>query len=598
MFTTCDSDDPGGDDHILDLGGAGLIMGGPGDDILTAQSFDGFMVGDQGTFTRLGGQPVLITCTAAVGGNDILTVTSGNPLMLGGGGSDILTGGPGRSIMLGDNGLIRLNRNDGLASVQTLGSDTDDDDQLFGGDGNDVLLGGSGSDTVSGGEGDDWIFGDGARILFRADGGLAGVESLDQAGNGSDHLAGEGGDDLLVGGSGDDHLSGGDGADILFGDHARGEAGPGLWPVITRIQSSQMLIGGRDTLSGGSGHDVLVGGAGDDTLGGDTGEDQLFGDDAGLETTVDALFTVMDETDASGHDSLSGGEGNDRMFGGGGDDRISGDVGDNQMSGGRGNDHMTGGTGNDRIDGGEGDDLLFGLDGDDTFIGSTGRDVLDGGPGRDEVLGLVDGNRLVDVEVLKDSEGNDLLPDPALLYAIREAAMNVEPFAPGLPASAESLFQASSVAGTTSDRLRLVPTPAAAPLTVTAQRPVAEQSIAEPVRPQPKQTPEAPADEEPETEKPMRVFTLDDQAMEDLSQLIEDFSIDQSDEPSIFNLWLRQWLEDSLGTMTDEEYQALLHWLVQQRQESLDQPEKTKKEKTKEHVDTYLRDMLLKKSKP
>jgi Ca2+-binding RTX toxin-like protein len=88
----------------------------------------------------------------------------------------------------------------GSGNDQISGSASDD--LLIGGAGNDTLFGDLGNDTLDGGDGKDVLYGN------RGNDYLLG-------GNQRDHLLGGRGDDLLNGGEGRDHLSGGSGADVL-----------------------------------------------------------------------------------------------------------------------------------------------------------------------------------------------------------------------------------------------------------------------------------------------------------------------------------------------------------------------------------------------
>ena len=100
--------------------------------------------------------------------------------------------------------------------------------------------------------------------------------------------------DLMFGGGADDGMSGGDGADIINGG--------GGFDNISGDQGRDLLIGdgGFDALNGGSGSDRLLGGAGRDTLKGDGGNDRLAGQ-KGKDTLIGGR----------GDDSLTGGGGKD-----------------------------------------------------------------------------------------------------------------------------------------------------------------------------------------------------------------------------------------------------------------------------------------------
>jgi hypothetical protein len=133
---------------------------GAGDDVITGSSGDDLVL--------------------AGAGNDQVSLGGGNDVLLSGLGNDVAEGGPGSDLMAGGAG----------------------NDQLSGSGGSDVLAGNAGNDTLSGGPGDDAL-----------------IDGL-----GSDTLSGGPGDDLffftqaqLLGGSGadSDHFNGGAGVDTL-----------------------------------------------------------------------------------------------------------------------------------------------------------------------------------------------------------------------------------------------------------------------------------------------------------------------------------------------------------------------------------------------
>ncbi|MFV1497981.1 calcium-binding protein [Phaeobacter sp. JH20_02] len=222
----------------------------------------------------------------AYGGDDVISLGTGNDYVNGGTGTDrlIINDNFGRASASSFYGTITLESADGrdtLVSIEQLqfanrsfalrtGSSFDNtlsgdqDAQLT----SDMMLGGRGADTLSG---------------------LSG----------RDMLLGEEGNDRLLGGTGHDTLKGGDGDDLLLGGT------------------------GRDWLAGDLGDDIIVGGSHGDKLIGGGGNDQLRGQ--------------------SGHDLLRGNSGQDTLLGGQGDDRLYGDGGSDQLIGQEGDDTLTGG---------------------------------------------------------------------------------------------------------------------------------------------------------------------------------------------------------------------------------------------------------------
>ncbi len=249
------------------------------------------------------------------------------------------------------------------------------DNWLDGGLGNDVLRGGFGDDTYvvdsaadsvleQVGQGQDtvrssvsWTLGDNLEDLV-----LTGTAAANGTGNALDNL--------VAGNDADNRLRGLGGNDQLHG------------------------AGGNDILEGGAGYDVLDGGTGADVMRGGAGADIYYVDDAG---------DVVEETSASGHDSVYAGvdftlgswveelylTGTDAISGNGNSlaNIVEGNAADNLLDGREGNDLINGGAGNDTLLGGGGNDDLFGESGNDLLAGGDGNDELDGGAGIDQLIG-------------------------------------------------------------------------------------------------------------------------------------------------------------------------------------------------------------------
>ncbi|MEG4807982.1 calcium-binding protein [Microcoleus sp. F8-D3] len=103
-----------------------------------------------------------------------------------------------------------------------------------------------------------------------------------------------------------------------------------------------LMLGGDDTVYGGSTNELIFGNDGEDSLLGYFGNDSLFG--------------------GRGKDDLWGNEGNDCLVGGQDADWLRGGAGDDILLGGRGNDILYSGNGNDTLIGGLGRDYLSSSD--------------------------------------------------------------------------------------------------------------------------------------------------------------------------------------------------------------------------------------------
>ena len=122
------------------------------------------------------------------------------------------------------------------------------------------------------------------------------------------------------------------------------------------------LLGGDDTVTGGSGADTIDAGTGNDLIENSRGNDVVRGG-LGDDQLLDGHLPL------SGDDKLYGDIGNDTVVGGDGDDKLYGGAGDDLMRGGTGDDLMNGGKGRDTQDGGPGSDVFV-------FTSSDGADLI------------------------------------------------------------------------------------------------------------------------------------------------------------------------------------------------------------------------------
>jgi Ca2+-binding RTX toxin-like protein len=393
-------------------------------------------------------------------GNDILSGTAGDDLILGLGGNDTLNGLGGNDTLVGG------------AGTDTLNGGLGDDTYMFGlADGADNIN--EPVNATSGGTAD--------RIVIQAAGAaLTGLNAFDSstatatgnlvvnfngqsvttnghftgatAGTGVERINFDSGtfEGYLLGA--DDYLvSRADPANTLFGLGPRTVnlsastannfvAGETSTDNITGGSGNDLLFGhdGNDDLNGGLGDDLLVGGTGSDELIGDVGEDHLVGGagadllDGGLDAdtmvggadsdtyVVDDVADVVVEALNAGTDSIETelavlslelianvenlqytGIDADPFVGTGNELNnviTGGDLGDT-LSGLVGNDTLNGGLGSDVLNGGDGNDTLNGGDDDDSLNGGIGADTLNGGAGADTMLGGADN----DIYVVNDA---------------------------------------------------------------------------------------------------------------------------------------------------------------------------------------------------
>jgi Ca2+-binding RTX toxin-like protein len=147
---------------------------------------------------------------------------------------------------------------------------------------------------------------------------------------------------------------------------------------------------GADTVAGGPEDDTVDGGLGADHLTGGGGDNLLTVAGRPVPMRIDAGAGMSSEGDTfSGFGTLVGGDRSDVMLGSPGADVLDGGPGNDRLSGLGGSDALLGDIGNDRLSGGAGNDLLIGDppqgDGYYTPLIKMGHDALDGGPGRDRI---------------------------------------------------------------------------------------------------------------------------------------------------------------------------------------------------------------------
>ncbi|MBD2183376.1 MULTISPECIES: calcium-binding protein [Oscillatoriales] len=140
-------------------------------------------------------------------GAGVLIGGKGDNLMIGGKEDDVLIAGEGSAYLIGEAG------NDVLYGGSA-------DAYLFGGDGNDVLIGGSKSTVLYAGTGKDTLVGGTGKDTFAITNSPKDTKSSSDTmsgGNGTDTMSGGNGTDTMSGGNGTDTMSGGNGTDTMSG---------------------------------------------------------------------------------------------------------------------------------------------------------------------------------------------------------------------------------------------------------------------------------------------------------------------------------------------------------------------------------------------
>jgi trimeric autotransporter adhesin len=369
---------------LLFLAGAINGTGNALNNVITGNGFDNQLSGEAGNDTLIsaGGKDTMFGGE----GNDVYVVTSGDEVI-----------GEGNSA---GTDLVRAQTNYALTSfVENL---TMEGPAAFNGTGNDlsnVIIGNTINNFLNGADGNDSVLGN----------------------DGDDGLSGGTGDDTLVGGTGNDNLSGGAGADKLIGgtgndrysiddkDTITEAAGGGIdtisagfnYTLGANFENLTVSLGNVGTGNGLAnvivsdfGSSTLIGGAGNDTLDGSQSDTVVGGTDSMAGGTGNDVYiirasnnadTILTELLNQGIDRVESaldwflGENFEDLLlrDNGGAIDGAGNALNNVITGNTSANKLFGNAGNDTLDGGNGgNDSLIGGVGDDTYIIRTGLETI------------------------------------------------------------------------------------------------------------------------------------------------------------------------------------------------------------------------------
>ena len=382
--------DLGGDDIITVETGNNVLVGGFGDDSLSATNGFNVVLGDNGQASYAGGVENLEqigSIAPEIGGNDSITTGAGEDVIVGGNGADTITAGDGNNVVIGDNGLIDYSEDNDLSTLDKAMTvhplAGGGDDVISGGVGNNVIIGGLGSETITMTGGDNIIVGDNAEVLF-SQGGLDRVRSLEPDLGALDDIVSGGEADIVIGGAAGDDLDAGDGQNIVIGDNGDLDFEPSTRRLIS-AETIAPQIGGNDVINTGAGADVIFGGIGWDDITSGDGDNVVLGDNGRLDNNVDNDLDTLDTVTTTASSA------------GGGDDSITSGNGNDILLGGLGSDSVSS-TGGDNIAIGDNADIVYTagqltlieskepvLGADDVILTGAGADIIFGGTASDNV---------------------------------------------------------------------------------------------------------------------------------------------------------------------------------------------------------------------
>jgi Ca2+-binding RTX toxin-like protein len=394
----------GGTDTITLGNGTNIVIAGAGGDNVTVGAGTATILGDEGqsfvtrdVTTHVITAHIVETTNDAVGGNDSITATGANSIVMGGAGSDTITGTstgtalPPKFIVLGDAGRAEFNGSGQLLEIFTKSADTGAGDTISLENADDVVLGGDGGDTIDAAEGTNIVLGDHGHASFDISGQLRTIYSTDTASGGDDTINIGSDNDIVFGGFGKETLTANGGDNIILGD--AGQANFAADGQLLEVFTTAPTDGDNDNIATGLGNDLIMGGTADDTITDAGGHNVILGDSGSA--TFDTVGHLRDvhttANSVAGNDTISTGTGNDIILGGSGNDQVSSTNGDNIVLGDNGqilfdaNGLLVSAITADVVN--FGNDTITLTTGNDIVLGGSGVDVVNAGNGNNIVLG-------------------------------------------------------------------------------------------------------------------------------------------------------------------------------------------------------------------
>ncbi|WP_439135694.1 calcium-binding protein, partial [Pseudomaricurvus sp.] len=399
MQTTDEDSSTAGNDTIEAGDGFNRILGGLGQDVITAGRDEDHVISDNGEMLYLDRTLLRATSTEiGLGDSDQVDVGDGDAVVILGDGDDVLQGGDGHKIVLTDNGEVLQTPEGLLIQVRSLALAEGGDDQVALTAGDNTVIAGAGNDRIETGAGRDQIIADNGQIDYDSQGMTALMRTTDVASStaGDDHISAGDGENRIMAGLGDDTVRSGNGEAHVIADNGELEY---LNDVLVRASSRQPSLGGDDQVALGNGKAEVITGQGDDQIETGDGTKQIMTDNGELlwrpDGTRQSARTTQpeiggnDSVDAAGGDNtILAGKGADTIRTGAGEDDVIADNGriDYDSNGdlavmqttdaddrNAGNDDIATGAGNDRIMAGFGDDEINSGADDDLVMADHGR---------------------------------------------------------------------------------------------------------------------------------------------------------------------------------------------------------------------------------
>ncbi|GGE38882.1 hypothetical protein [Actibacterium pelagium] len=408
----------GGSDTITSGQHDDMIIGGSAGDSIAAGEGTNHILGDSGSI-NMAATAALISACSDEDGNDTVTSGNGSDYVILGDGSDQASLGNGLNVVIGDSGRIIGDDDQTILGTSPLAETTDSDcggnDTITTGTGDDVVLGGSGADSITAGNGTNHVLGDNGSKTDDLLQSTYVQPATGVVGDGNDTVTTGDGQDFVILGGGDDSATlydpSGDGsADST--NFALGDSGEITLTGDRRLESSDSVTGGADTITSGDNDDMIIGGSGADSLTAGHGTNHILGDSGSINMAATAAITSA-RSAQDGNDTVNAGDGDDYVILGDGSELADLGNGNNVVIGDSG--QITGDTGQTVLgssplvetsdpDFGGNDDITTGT-GNDIVIGGTGNDTIAAGDGTNHILG--DNGSKTDTALISRYESTD-----------------------------------------------------------------------------------------------------------------------------------------------------------------------------------------------
>ena len=408
-----------GADTIIGGDGDNIAIGGSGNDTITLGAGSNIVMGDNAEidFSMTGVLTRVVSTHFGAGGEDTIKVGSatatGKNLVFGGTLADSITiTGNGANVVFGDDGEADFT-NGYLSDVTSTDVIQGGNDTItINGGGANVVLGGVGADKITiTGAGANVVLGDNGYVNFNASfllqayttnptstwGGTVDTGTTDE-----DTIVVGDGANTIFGGEGADNITAGNGGNFIFGDF-----GQALWTggIITTLTSTDLSLGGDDTIKGGNGANVVIGGIGANQITLGDGNNAVVGGDGFAQFTpggvLQAIYNIAPtatfggtvDTGTSLNNTIVVGNGNNVVLAGVGADHITAGNGNNYLFGDDGEAQYIVVNGVNAVSRVQstfqifgGADVIVAGDGSNAIAGGVGADTITAGNGLDNLL--------------------------------------------------------------------------------------------------------------------------------------------------------------------------------------------------------------------